>query len=132
MTVFQGRIMKKTQFNQADEFEFEIVLIRGKLQLRRVTFSNYIPLENITDDNVRISIAEMKWFPKSIPKKGKLSLNNGDINFSRKMHERKLQGTINNTPEKIKRRQCITSYHKCIRNNCYCWKRNSDHCWNQT
>lgn len=116
MIAFQGRNLKKTQFKQADGFE--IVSNKGKLELKRLTFSNYIPPENITDDNdVSISVADMKWFLKSIPQKDKLSLNNGYINFSRKMHGRKPQSTISNKPEKIKRRQCITSYHKCIRNN---------------
>ena len=76
MIAFQGRNLKKMQFKQADGFE--IVSNKGKLELKRLTFSNYIPPENITDDNdVSISVADMKWFPKSIPKKDKLSLNNG-------------------------------------------------------
>lgn len=62
MIVFQGKNLEKTQLNKLaslKSFKWR------KIRIKRVKFSNYSHSEYITDDDdVSISVAEIKWFAK--------------------------------------------------------------------
>jgi len=91
-----GEENRNTAHTRADQLG--LVLNRGGFQLKGVTFSG----KDLTDDGISIYVGGLKWFPK----KDLLSLNIGDLNFSKKHRGKKSPDKINIIPEKLTRRHC--------------------------
>lgn len=89
--------------NCADELE--IVLNKGGFTLKGITFSGTNPSEMLSDDGITISVAGLKWHSKD----DVLSLDIGELNFSKKLRGRKLVNEASfKIPEKLTRRHCTS------------------------
>ena len=84
--------------------EIELVVNRGGFQLKVVSLSGEDPLESLTDDGITINVAGMKWYPKE----DQLSLNICELNFSKRIRGKRSDDLINQVPEKLTRRHCVS------------------------
>ena len=84
--------------------EIELVVNRGGFQLKGVSLSGEDPLESLTDDGITINVAGMKWYPKE----DQLSLNICELNFSKRIRGIRSDDLINQVPEKLTRRHCVS------------------------
>ena len=78
------------------------VLIKGGFDIKPVTISGCDPPEQLANDDKSINVAGMKWFPKG----DFISLNIGEINFSKKSRGKKLASREGIIPENFTRRDC--------------------------
>ena len=95
-----GEENRDAAYTRADQLE--LVLNRGGFQLKGVTFSGEDPPAALTDDGVSIHVGGLRWFPKD----DVVSLNIGDLNFSKKHRGKKSPDKINIIPERLARRHC--------------------------
>ena len=84
--------------------ELENVVNKGGFQLKGIVISAEDPTETMSEDKESVIVAGIKWFPKP----DVISLNISELNFSRKMREKKLSSTTNIIPEKLTRRHCAS------------------------
>eukprot|EP00794_Sanderia_malayensis_P014602 gene14602-biopygen11691 len=76
--------------------ELELVITHGNFHLKGVTFPGSNPPDNLTDDGTSIAVGGMIWHPES----DELSINIGELNFSKKRRGKKSSSTANIIPEK--------------------------------
>ena len=81
-----------------------MVLNRGGLLLKGVTFSGKNPPAALSVDNSNINVARMKWFPKE----DLLSLHISELNFAKKNRGKKPSQHQNIIPSKLTRRHCVS------------------------
>ena len=84
--------------------ELERVITHGDFHLKGVTFSGSDPPENLTEDGTSIMVGGMIWHPKS----DELSINIGELNFSKKRRGKKSPEAVNIIPEKLTKRHCAS------------------------
>ena len=75
---------------------------KGGFGLKPFTCSDHDPPEILANDDQSINVAGMKWFPK----KDLLSLNIGELNFSKKHRGKKVASMAGLIPESFTRRDC--------------------------
>ena len=80
----------------------EIMLNKGGFHLKGITFSEYDPPENLSNDDKSVTVAGMKWFPKL----DVLSLNIGEWNFGKKNRGKKSTQLDGLLPDKFTKRDC--------------------------
>ena len=64
----------------------KLVLNKGGFDLKGFTFSFFDPPEHLANDDKSINVAGIRWYPKD----DLLSLNIGELNFSKKNRGKKL------------------------------------------
>ena len=87
-------------FESADALK--LVLNKGGFDLKGFTFSGFDPPEHLSNDDKSINVGGLKWYPKS----DLLSLNIGELNFSKKSRGRKMPLVGGLIPEKFTHRDC--------------------------
>ena len=82
----------------------ELVINRGGFSLKGITFSGKEPPSTLSADNTSINVAGMKWFPKE----DMISLDISELNFAKKQRGKKPVQQLNQIPEKLTRRHCVS------------------------
>lgn len=73
--------------------------------MKGVSLSSEDPPESMSDDGLTVNIAGMKWYPKE----DMLSLNIGEVVFSKKTRGRKIfNEEARKIPAKLTRRHCVS------------------------
>ena len=67
--------------------KLEIVTESGSFNLKGITMSGERPPSHLTENGVSVDVGGMKWFSKS----DEVSVNIGELNFSTKKREKRLQ-----------------------------------------
>ena len=95
-----GELNIKLAHQRADEIEY--VISHGGFHLKGITFSGSDPPDSLTDDGSSIMVGGMIWYPKL----DELSINIGELNFSKKNRGKKSSAATNIFPEKLTKRHC--------------------------
>ena len=77
---------------------------RGGFSLKGITFSGKEPPSTLSADNTSINVAGMKSFPKE----DMISLDISELNFAKKQRGKKPVQQLNQIPEKLTRRHCVS------------------------
>ena len=90
-------------FKRADQLE--TILNRGGFSLKGITFSGRRPPEELSEDGISLVVGGIRWYPEE----DEISVNLGDMIFSKKQRGRKPKDVlINIVPEKLTRRHCVS------------------------
>ena len=84
--------------------EMDTIGDRGGFMLKGVVMSGEDPPETMSDDGSSVFVAGMKWWPKE----DQLSLHIPPMNFSQKRRGKKSTSLINQVPDKLTRRHCVS------------------------
>ena len=80
----------------------EIMINKGGFRLKGVTFSGFDPPKNLSNGDNSVTVAGMKWYPKS----DLISLNTSELNFGKKNRGKKVPKLDGLLPDKFTRRDC--------------------------
>ena len=81
-----------------------LALEKGGFSLKGFTFSREDPPSHLSEDGVSVSVAGMKWYSKD----DELSLKGPDLNFGKKNRGRKSLDVVDDIPERLTRRDCVS------------------------
>ena len=84
--------------------EIELVLNRGRLSVKGVTFSGKDPLTTLPNDEASIKVVGMRWFSKE----NLLSFDISELNFAMKCRRKKPSQQQNIFPTNITRRHYVS------------------------
>ena len=84
--------------------DLQLVLARGGFTVKGFIFSGQHPPSDFSNDGVSVKVAGLKWYTKA----DKISLETGDLNFSRKIRGKKPSQSGNQIPENFTRRDCVS------------------------
>ena len=83
--------------------ELKVVLSKGGFTLKGVTVAGKKPPENLSSNGQSINVAGMKWYTES----DQLSLDISQMNFGRKLRDRKPSNGSEKIPVNLTRRHCV-------------------------
>ena len=98
-------ISGESSYERAKEVtdDLQVVLQKGGFSLKGITFSGFDPPEHLcNEDKKSVNVAGIKWFSKE----DNLSLNIGDLNFSKKVRGKKTNDLKGIIPDRFTRREC--------------------------
>ena len=84
--------------------DLQVVLARGGFAVKGFAFSGKNPPSNLSTDGISIKVAGMKWYTKT----DKISLDTGELNFSKRIRGKKLAAKNNQIPQEFTRRDCLS------------------------
>ena len=84
--------------------EMQIILSTGGFSVKGFTCSGSHPPADLTKDGVSVNVAGLKWYSKD----DKISLEAGDLNFSKKKRGKKSSEAVIGVPENFTRRDCVS------------------------
>ena len=82
----------------------QIILSTGGFSVKGFTCSGSHPPADLTKDGVSVKVAGLKWYSKD----DKISLEAGDLNFSKKKRGKKSSEAVIGVPENFTRRDCVS------------------------
>ena len=84
--------------------DLQVVLARGGFAVKGFAFSGENPPSNLSTDGISTKVTGMKWYTKT----DKISLDTGDLNFSKRKRGKKLAAKNNQIPQEFTRRDCLS------------------------
>ena len=84
--------------------EIELIVNKGGYKLKAVTISGQDPTTDVSDDGKSLIVAGLRWFPKD----DMISLNIGELNFSKNQRGKKSMDKVNVIPARLTRRDCAS------------------------
>ena len=83
--------------------DLQLVLARGGFAVKGFAFSVRHPPSDFSNDGVSVKVAGLKWYTKS----DKISLETCNLNFSRKIRDKRSSEIDNQIPKDFTRRDCV-------------------------